>query len=169
MPVWGAILSDPLPIVGMVGRCPAIYLMGRMAIRHRLAAFHPRGCPLGSYGVLISLSGGCPPVPARFHTRCAPVRRSPASHCCDPLPLDLHVLGLSLAFILSQDQTLRCMTLLCFILSGPPRRRGRPPLSFTLFTLSVRHFQYFNVLMLPWLRPLRGGLVAGMRSYGVFP
>ena len=25
-----------------------------------------------------------------------------------PLPLDLHVLGLSLAFILSQDQTLRC-------------------------------------------------------------
>ncbi len=33
-----------------------------------------------------------------------------------PLPLDLHVLGLSLAFILSQDQTLRCMTFLfaCF-------------------------------------------------------
>ncbi len=26
----------------------------------------------------------------------------------DPLPLDLHVLGLPLAFILSQDQTLRC-------------------------------------------------------------
>ena len=28
-----------------------------------------------------------------------------------PLPLDLHVLGLSLAFILSQDQTLRCLYL----------------------------------------------------------
>ena len=28
-----------------------------------------------------------------------------------PLPLDLHVLGLSLAFILSQDQTLRCIFL----------------------------------------------------------
>ena len=28
-----------------------------------------------------------------------------------PLPLDLHVLGLSLAFILSQDQTLRCCIL----------------------------------------------------------
>ena len=27
------------------------------------------------------------------------------------LPLDLHVLGLSLAFILSQDQTLRCIIL----------------------------------------------------------
>ena len=26
-----------------------------------------------------------------------------------PLPLDLHVLGLSLAFILSQDQTLSCI------------------------------------------------------------
>ena len=30
-----------------------------------------------------------------------------------PLPLDLHVLGLSLAFILSQDQTLRCSN--CFM------------------------------------------------------
>ena len=30
------------------------------------------------------------------------------------LPLDLHVLGLSLAFILSQDQTLRCINnILC--------------------------------------------------------
>ena len=28
------------------------------------------------------------------------------------LPLDLHVLGLSLAFILSQDQTLRCINLI---------------------------------------------------------
>ena len=27
----------------------------------------------------------------------------------EPLPLDLHVLGLPLAFILSQDQTLRCI------------------------------------------------------------
>ena len=44
------------------------------------------------------------------------------------LPLDLHVLGLSLAFILSQDQTLRCKiiyflaqnipTLLCTYLDG---------------------------------------------------
>ena len=40
----------------------------------------------------------------RLHTRYSPVRRSPP----EVLPLDLHVLGLSLAFILSQDQTLRC-------------------------------------------------------------
>lgn len=29
-----------------------------------------------------------------------------------PLPLDLHVLGLPLAFILSQDQTLHCKEVL---------------------------------------------------------
>ena len=33
-----------------------------------------------------------------------------------PLPLDLHVLSLSLAFILSQDQTLRCFLLSSFLL-----------------------------------------------------
>ena len=42
-------------------------------------------------------------------TRYAPFRRSPPSHCCDALPLDLHVLSLPLAFILSQDQTLLCI------------------------------------------------------------
>ena len=38
------------------------------------------------------------------------MRRSPAGagKPAPPLPLDLHVLSLSLAFILSQDQTLRC-------------------------------------------------------------
>ena len=33
------------------------------------------------------------------------------------LPLDLHVLSLSLAFILSQDQTLRCVYLVCLFFS----------------------------------------------------
>ena len=32
-------------------------------------------------------------------------------YCYLVLPLDLHVLGLPLAFILSQDQTLRCIKL----------------------------------------------------------
>jgi hypothetical protein len=32
------------------------------------------------------------------------------------LPLDLHVLGLPLAFILSQDQTLRCKNIEFFVL-----------------------------------------------------
>ena len=59
------------------------------------------------YAVLIPISRGYPTVKGRLHTRYAPVRRS-----CTPeraLPLDLHVLGLPLAFILSQDQTLRCI------------------------------------------------------------
>ena len=37
------------------------------------------------------------------------MRRSSSSSKLLPLPLDLHVLGLPLAFILSQDQTLRCI------------------------------------------------------------
>lgn len=62
----------------------------------------------GCHGVLIQISLGYPPVRGRSHTRYAPVRRSPPSE--DVLPLDLHVLGLPLAFILSQDQTLhRCI------------------------------------------------------------
>ena len=59
--------------------------------------------------MLIGLSTGYPRVVGRLHTRYSPVRRSPPGYCYPALPLDLHVLGLPLAFILSQDQTLRCM------------------------------------------------------------
>ena len=41
-----------------------------------------------------------------LHTRYAPVRHSQGPE--GPFPFDLHVLGLPLAFILSQDQTLHC-------------------------------------------------------------
>ena len=70
-----------------------------------------------------------------------------------PLPLDLHVLGLSLAFILSQDQTLRCLFfyLLFFLLflrfpgrAARGRHARRGPLSgFSLY------------LSLPGRRPRR--------------
>ena len=50
----------------------------------------------------------------RLHTRYAPVRRSSPEYCYPALPLDLHVLSLPLAFILSQDQTLHCKN--CFVL-----------------------------------------------------
>ena|GEM_PF-4634447 len=59
--------------------------------------------------VLILLSEGYPRVGGRLHTRYAPVRRSLGSK--PPIPLDLHVLGPPLAFILSQDQTLHCKKL----------------------------------------------------------
>ena len=41
-----------------------------------------------------------------------------------PLPLDLHVLSLPLAFILSQDQTLRCCYMFFHFLSAPPPDTG---------------------------------------------
>ena len=78
-----------------------------MPILHR-NSFKTRRCLLVCYGVLIRISPGYPPVQGKFHTCYAPVRRSPAMYCYTPLPLDLHVLSLPLAFILSQDQTLRC-------------------------------------------------------------
>ena len=45
VPVWGTVLSDPLPIVGTVGRCPAVYLMGRMPVPVRPKPFDDKGCP----------------------------------------------------------------------------------------------------------------------------
>ena len=66
-------------------------------------SYHAAKC---NYGVLIQISLSYPPVKGRLHTCYAPVRRSQTSE--DILPLDLRVLGLPLAFILSQDQTLHC-------------------------------------------------------------
>ena len=90
---------------------------------------------LTEYAVLVAVSHGYSPAKGRLHTCDSPVRRSPAAYCYAPLPLDLHVLSLSLAFILSQDQTLRCCIFLClfpFILQRlkplrplPARRRRR--------------------------------------------
>ena len=45
VPVWGTVLSDPLPIVDLVGRRPANYLMGRMPVPHRVSALTNKGCP----------------------------------------------------------------------------------------------------------------------------
>ena len=62
--------------------------------------------------VLIQISLGYPIVKGRLHTRYAPVRRSLVTEVT--IPLDLHVLGLPLAFILSQDQTLHRMFFIFF-------------------------------------------------------
>ncbi len=43
--MWLTILSDQLPVVGLVGHYPANYLIGRELLPTRLApSFHP-GCP----------------------------------------------------------------------------------------------------------------------------
>ena len=111
--MWGTFLSEPLSIVGLVGRYPANCLMERMPIYQRwIFNKYSHAGPL-FHGVLIRLSPGYPPLIGKLHTRYSPVRRSPPKYCYPVLPLDLHVLSLSLAFILSQDQTLRCWN--CFM------------------------------------------------------
>ena len=81
-----------------------------MPVRGRIASLSPRGCPQREpWGII-----------RRFH-RLSPGRglvayalrtRAPLSSPEGPLPSDLHVLGLPLAFILSQDQTLHCIIVL---------------------------------------------------------
>ncbi len=73
---------------------------------------------LQCYGMLVHVSAGYLPVRGWLHTCYSPVRRSPAKYCYSPLPLDLHVLSLSLAFILSQDQTLHGKSYLQKFCSG---------------------------------------------------
>ena len=77
------------------------------------------------HAVLDGISSAYPPVAGRVHTCYSPVRRSPAGDGkpSPPLPLDLHVLSLSLAFILSQDQTLRCCILFLFFLFRIKKRQ----------------------------------------------
>ena len=109
--------QNPLSIVGLVGRYPANCLMERMPIYQRwIFNKYSHAGPL-FHGVLIRLSPGYPPLIGKLHTRYSPVRRSPPKYCYPVLPLDLHVLSLSLAFILSQDQTLRCWFCLYLLLS----------------------------------------------------
>ena len=47
VPMWGTFLSEPLPIVALVGRRPANKLMGRIPIPHRPKAF--AGGPCGPH------------------------------------------------------------------------------------------------------------------------
>ncbi len=75
--------------------------------------------PKGGHGVLPGVTPGCPPERGWLNTRSEPVRNS--SPPDGKLPSDLHVLGLPLAFILSQDQTLHCIivVLSCFPVRAP--------------------------------------------------
>ena len=104
----GTILLDPVAIVGLVGRCPANYLMARMPTPDRRNFNHKAMPPRGLRGVNPSFPGLSPclgKVAYALLTRAPVAAKSIATFA---LPLDLHVLSLPLAFILSQDQTLRC-------------------------------------------------------------
>ena len=73
---------------------------------------------------LFAVSSDFPPGKGRLCTRYSPVRRC---HCW---PLDLHVLGPPLAFILSQDQTLHC-TFFLSLCCPPLSPRGDVVVSLT--------------------------------------
>lgn len=104
--MWLIILSDQLSIVALVSGYLTNKLMDRMAILNR-RSFHLKEMPLsddmGYYPRFLKaipqLRVGSIRVTHPFAGRRHPRR--------DPLPLDSHVLSLPLAFILSQDQTLR--------------------------------------------------------------
>ena len=89
---------------------------------------------LRNYTVLARLSPCYPIVRGKLHTCYAPVRRSPPKYCYLALPLDLHVLSLSLAFILSQDQTLHCYYYFCFVFLLAPW----DDVLFDTYSLSLR-------------------------------
>ena len=82
--MWGTFLSEPLGIVAMVGRYPAIKLMPREPIRHLVAHFKQKACTFRSYGGLVAVSAGYPPVPGMSLTRYAPLRRSPSESIAAP-------------------------------------------------------------------------------------
>ena len=143
--MWGTVLSDPLAIVDSVGRHPADYLMARMPVPVRVAALPSKGCPskgfipyYPAFPPAIRMTGvGCIRVTHPSATLAAPKGR---------LPSDLHVLGLPLAFILSQDQTLRCSIVLLVFSSEsrvPPSAVCAPAQRLVLFPY-------------PWWHPLQG-------------
>ena len=94
-----------------------------------------------------------------MHTRCAPVRHSRSPE--GDLPSDLHVLGLPLAFILSQDQTLRCNIVLlkfCILCLGFRLR-------YVLYVVQAHSPHHSRFLVRPpqSLTAHRNGLCAGLK------
>ena len=98
---------------------------------------------LQCYGMLVHVSAGYLPVRGWLHTCYSPVRRSPPVYCYTVLPLDLHVLSLSLAFILSQDQTLHGKSYLQKFCSG--RVMCFMNLDYRRLSIHARYVVYFHV------------------------
>ena len=102
--------------------------MGRTAIRYR-SSLAPNRCRSGApRGIDPNFSGLSP---CNGQVLYALLTRAPvAGGASTPMPLDLHVLGLPLAFILSQDQTLhRCFS----NYFDPPQKSDRRPVSSFFF------------------------------------
>ena len=89
--------------------------MGRRPLPERRSFSH-YSLTVGTSGVLAIVSNGYPPLWGRSPTCYSPVRHSHLKNKFERIPFDLHALGTPLAFILSQDQTLRGKFSLCFSL-----------------------------------------------------
>ena len=76
--MWGTFLSEPLRIVGQVGRHPACCLILRIPIPRRTSLYPLSDAVLRDHRGLIRLSPGCPRPWGRLDTRYSPVRRSPS-------------------------------------------------------------------------------------------
>ena len=109
--MWPFNLSVRLPIVGLVGRYPTNYLIGREPIYQRIAPLVKKGCPLSTLcGISVLFRTLSPSDRQVAHVL---LTRPPLSYTIfhpkasvDVTPFDLHVLGAPPAFVLSQDQTL---------------------------------------------------------------
>ena len=125
VPVWLVVLSDQLPIAGLVSLYPTNYLIGRRPLPRRLTALTQR-----PHAVLAPVSQRYPPPQDTFlrDTHPSATHRSPDAY-------DLHVLSMPPAFALSQDQTLR------FISTIQPKSQTAPqPLDQApLTTLDARY------------------------------
>ena len=105
VPVWLVVLSDQLPVVGLVSHYLTNYLIGRGLIDRRpLRAFSHSSSEPWSYPVLARLSAGYLRPKGRLPTCYAPVRHFTT---LAGFSFDLHVLGTPPALVLSQDQTLQ--------------------------------------------------------------
>ena len=103
--MWLIVLSDQLPIIGLVGHYPTNYLIGRRPLSEHIKLYLSWFPPKQDHAVLATVSHGYPPLEGRSPTCYSPVRHFPED--CSPFTFDLHVLSTPPAFILSQDQTLR--------------------------------------------------------------
>ena len=108
VPVWLTILSDQLPVFGLVGHYPTNYLMGRRLILKR-EAFRSSALTPAPFEAVVSCCIS-PPFGRLSTTRgeitYVLLTRAPLNRVT-PIPYDLHVLSAPLTFVLSQDQTLQ--------------------------------------------------------------
>ena len=106
--MWPFNLSVRLPIVDLVGRYPANYLIGREPIFQRIAPLVSLPCENDtSCGISVRFQTLSPSERQVAHVLLTrpPLRMKASFHS----PFDLHVLGVPPAFVLSQDQTLRVL------------------------------------------------------------